>query len=143
MYDVEMDFIDDTELAWEENRQATQDGFFVYMGPLVPAEDKEEKERLVSLAFYPLHLLTLFFIVNLIRPLDVAVVEGVALEEAVQESLVVVVHPVNSLPPTGKRTRIRIHPLARRLPRTASSSDLARRRKKRRGWRANKLQQRL
>ena len=143
MYDVEMDFIDDTELAWEENRQATRDGFFVYMGPLVPAEDKEEKERLVSLACYPLHLLTLFFIVNLIRPLDVAVVEGVALEEAVQESPVVVVHPANSLPPTGKRTRIRIHPLARRLPRTASSSDLVRRRKKKRGWRANKLQQRL
>lgn len=53
MYDVEMDFIDDTELAWEENRQATQDGFFVYMGPLVPEEDKSEMERLVSSFCYP------------------------------------------------------------------------------------------
>ncbi|CCE61941.1 hypothetical protein TPHA_0B02680 [Tetrapisispora phaffii CBS 4417] len=34
-YDVEDPFIDDSELAWEEQRAATKDGFFVYFGPLI------------------------------------------------------------------------------------------------------------
>jgi hypothetical protein len=35
-YDKEDDFIDDTELAWQEAAAVTKDGFFVYSGPLVP-----------------------------------------------------------------------------------------------------------
>lgn len=34
-YDKEDDFIDDRELAWEENAAVAKDGFFVYSGPLV------------------------------------------------------------------------------------------------------------
>jgi hypothetical protein len=35
-YDKEDDFIDDTELAWQEQSAVAKDGFFVYSGPLVP-----------------------------------------------------------------------------------------------------------
>ena len=35
-YDKEDDFIDDTELAWQEQAAVTKDGFFVYSGPLIP-----------------------------------------------------------------------------------------------------------
>ncbi|EMC99989.1 hypothetical protein BAUCODRAFT_128665 [Baudoinia panamericana UAMH 10762] len=35
-YDKEDDFIDDTELAWQEQAAVAKDGFFVYSGPLVP-----------------------------------------------------------------------------------------------------------
>ncbi|KJX97006.1 hypothetical protein TI39_contig591g00002 [Zymoseptoria brevis] len=34
-YDKEDDFIDDTELAWQEQAAVAKDGFFVYSGPLV------------------------------------------------------------------------------------------------------------
>ncbi|KAK5018765.1 HIR complex subunit, partial [Cryomyces antarcticus] len=39
-YDKEDDFIDDTEMAWEEQRAVAKDGFFVYSGPLVTDEPK-------------------------------------------------------------------------------------------------------
>lgn len=35
-YDKEDDFIDDTELVWQERAAVAKDGFFVYSGPLVP-----------------------------------------------------------------------------------------------------------
>ncbi|KAK4556364.1 HIR complex subunit [Recurvomyces mirabilis] len=35
-YDKEDEFIDDTELAWQEQAAVSKDGFFVYSGPLVP-----------------------------------------------------------------------------------------------------------
>lgn len=35
-YDKEDDFIDDTELAWQEKAAVAKDGFFVYSGPLIP-----------------------------------------------------------------------------------------------------------
>ncbi|WPH04133.1 Hypothetical protein R9X50_00701800 [Acrodontium crateriforme] len=35
-YDKDDDFIDDTELAWQEHAAVAKDGFFVYSGPLVP-----------------------------------------------------------------------------------------------------------
>lgn len=41
-YDKEDDFIDDRELAWEENAAVAKDGFFVYSGPLV-AEGEDAK----------------------------------------------------------------------------------------------------
>jgi len=45
-YDKEDDFIDDTELAWEQQALMAKDGFFVYSGPLV-TEEKPAVERLV------------------------------------------------------------------------------------------------
>lgn len=43
-YDKEDDFIDDTELAWEQQALMAKDGFFVYSGPLV-TEEKPSVER--------------------------------------------------------------------------------------------------
>jgi len=44
-YDKEDDFIDDTELVWEEQALASRDGYFVWSGPLVPEGDKPSVER--------------------------------------------------------------------------------------------------
>lgn len=35
-YDVDDDFVDDSEMLWEAQAAASRDGFFVYSGPLVP-----------------------------------------------------------------------------------------------------------
>ena len=43
-YDKEDDFIDDTELAWQEQAAVAKDGFFVYSGPLVPEGQKAQVE---------------------------------------------------------------------------------------------------
>ncbi|GAB7337407.1 hypothetical protein MBLNU457_g2749t1 [Dothideomycetes sp. NU457] len=42
-YDKEDDFIDDTELAWEESAAVAKDGFFVYSGPLI-REDQNKAD---------------------------------------------------------------------------------------------------
>ncbi|RKF60886.1 putative histone promoter control 2 protein [Erysiphe neolycopersici] len=39
-YDKDDGFVDDTELLWEEQAAATNDGFFVYSGPLIPEGEK-------------------------------------------------------------------------------------------------------
>ncbi|KAF2702673.1 HPC2-domain-containing protein [Pleomassaria siparia CBS 279.74] len=44
-YDKEDDFIDDTELAWEQQALMAKDGFFVYSGPLVTEGEKPAVER--------------------------------------------------------------------------------------------------
>lgn len=44
-YDKDDPFVDDTELAWEEQAAASKDGFFVYSGPLVPQGEKPNVER--------------------------------------------------------------------------------------------------
>ncbi|KAJ4292964.1 HIR complex subunit [Collariella sp. IMI 366227] len=48
-YDKEDDFVDDSELLWEEQAAASRDGFFVYSGPLIPEVEKpavsEERPR--------------------------------------------------------------------------------------------------
>lgn len=44
-YDKEDGFVDDTELAWEEQAAAVNDGFFVYSGPLVPEGEKPALDR--------------------------------------------------------------------------------------------------
>ena len=46
-YDKGDPFVDDTELAWEEQAAASKDGFFVYSGPLVPEGEKPSVERYV------------------------------------------------------------------------------------------------
>ena len=47
LYDRDDPFIDDSEMAWEENAAASKDGFFVYSGPLVPEGEKVTVERYV------------------------------------------------------------------------------------------------
>ena len=48
MYDKDDDFVDDTELAWEEQAAVSKDGFFVYSGPLVPEGEEAKVERYVT-----------------------------------------------------------------------------------------------
>jgi hypothetical protein len=50
-YDKDDPFVDDTELAWEEQAAASKDGFFVYSGPLVPEGEKPNVERYVLYSF--------------------------------------------------------------------------------------------
>ncbi|KAL1617107.1 HIR complex subunit [Neofusicoccum ribis] len=44
-YDKDDDFIDDTELAWEQSALMAKDGFFVYSGPLITEGEKPAVER--------------------------------------------------------------------------------------------------
>jgi hypothetical protein len=44
-YDRNDEFIDDTEMAWEEQALMAKDGFFVYSGPLVTEQEKVTIER--------------------------------------------------------------------------------------------------
>ncbi|KAI5863847.1 HPC2-domain-containing protein [Durotheca rogersii] len=44
-YDKDDDFVDDSEMLWEEQAAASRDGFFVYSGPLVPEVEKSEAGR--------------------------------------------------------------------------------------------------
>lgn len=43
-YDKDDGFVDDSELLWEEQAAAANDGFFVYSGPLVPEGEKPVTE---------------------------------------------------------------------------------------------------
>jgi hypothetical protein len=52
-YDKEDDFIDDTELAWEQKALMAKDGFFVYSGLLVAENEKPVVERSVSASRIP------------------------------------------------------------------------------------------
>jgi hypothetical protein len=47
-YDRNDDFIDDTEMAWEESALMARDGFFVYSGPLLAENEKPTIERYVK-----------------------------------------------------------------------------------------------
>ncbi|KAH9826605.1 histone promoter control protein 2-like [Teratosphaeria destructans] len=47
-YDKEDDFIDDTELAWEEQAAVAKDGFFVYSGLLIPPGETAQIESATS-----------------------------------------------------------------------------------------------
>ncbi|KAF2964146.1 hypothetical protein GQX73_g9431 [Xylaria multiplex] len=44
-YDRGDDFVDDSELLWEEQAAASRDGFFVYSGPLIREVEKPEPGR--------------------------------------------------------------------------------------------------
>ena len=50
-YDRNDDFIDDTEMAWEESALMARDGFFVYSGPLMAENEKPTIERYVRYIF--------------------------------------------------------------------------------------------
>ena len=51
MYDKDDGFVDDTELAWEEQAAVSKDGFFVYSGLLVPEGEEAKVERYISQPF--------------------------------------------------------------------------------------------
>lgn len=54
-YDRGDDFVDDSELLWEEQAAAVQDGFFVYSGPLVQELPKAPERYVTSLlSFKPI-----------------------------------------------------------------------------------------
>ncbi|EQK97847.1 Histone promoter control 2 (HPC2) [Ophiocordyceps sinensis CO18] len=44
-YDVDDDFVDDSEMLWEAQAAASRDGFFVYSGPLVPEVERPPAGR--------------------------------------------------------------------------------------------------
>ena len=72
-YDKEDDFIDDTEMIWEEQAATSKDGFFVYSGPLIPPGQEPTVER------YVVHGLTsilpLTHLIERMDQLSVAVVD--------------------------------------------------------------------
>lgn len=53
-YDKDDPFVDDSELAWEEQAAASKDGFFVYSGPLVAPGQQANVERYVP--FFSAHV---------------------------------------------------------------------------------------
>ena len=95
-YDKDDPFVDDTELAWEEQAAASKDGFFVYSGPLVTAGEKANIERyihsivmsylllIITLAQTALSLPLAGAVVVVVAAALVPVVD-VALAEAAQE----------------------------------------------------------
>ena len=68
MYDKDDDFVDDTELAWEEQAAVSKDGFFVYSGLLVPEGEDAKVERYVLPTPQTLLILSLKPIVPLSPP---------------------------------------------------------------------------
>ena len=74
-YNFDDDFIDDAELAWEEQAAVATGGFFVYSGPLVTEAEKPAVERCVQSLVLSLwncfslklillyHLLSLFILI--------------------------------------------------------------------------------
>ena len=44
-YDADDPFVDDSEMLWESQAVASRDGFFVYMGSLVPEPEKNAPEK--------------------------------------------------------------------------------------------------
>ncbi|KAM3070034.1 HIR complex subunit [Clarireedia jacksonii] len=57
-YDRDDGFVDDSDLMWEEQAAAANDGFFVYSGPLVPEGEKPALDRYVTrdLEIHCMHL---------------------------------------------------------------------------------------
>lgn len=76
-YDKDDDFIDDTELAWEQSALMAKDGFFVYSGPLITEGEKPAVERFVYPCSYCIRFIFLHFIGRM-APLDVVVAEAAA-----------------------------------------------------------------
>ena len=69
-YDKDDPFVDDSEMAWEEQAAASKDGFFVYSGPLVPEGEKPTVERYVFVSYimWPSSInLFLFILIPLLR----------------------------------------------------------------------------
>lgn len=60
-YDRGDDFVDDSELLWEEQAAAVQDGFFVYSGPLVQEPPKAPERYVTLLLFLSSNVISRFY----------------------------------------------------------------------------------
>lgn len=58
-YDLDDDFVDDSEQVWEAQAATTKEGFFVYCGPLVPEGEKATIERYDSISHFYNIILTI------------------------------------------------------------------------------------
>ena len=67
-YDVDDDFVDDSELLWEAQAAASRDGFFVYSGPLVPEVEKPTGYVYVILGYTSFELGANFILVLKVLP---------------------------------------------------------------------------
>ena len=56
-YDVQDDFVDDSDMLWEAQAAASRDGFFVYSGPLIPEEEKPAAGYVLHFQLLPLVVL--------------------------------------------------------------------------------------
>ena len=110
-YDKDDPFVDDAELAWEEQAAASKDGFFVYSGPLVPEGEKPNVERyalqFLLLARSPLaHLLTSAPTEPKVHPsAEEAVDVGAAPLEAPEAAAAEALLPARGSPESRKRKR--------------------------------------
>jgi hypothetical protein len=90
-YDKDDGFVDDTELLWEEQAAATNDGFFVYSGPLVPEGEKPTLDLRYDFLYLDVstNLLTIFsgLMVHQNEDVDVAVVAAQLVREVSEEAL--------------------------------------------------------
>jgi hypothetical protein len=95
-YDKDDGFVDDSELLWEEQAAAANDGFFVYSGPLVPEGEKPALDIRYVFALVILGV-ELTVLAELMAPQsvveDVAAVEELVLQ-AVVEVLLPWLHPL-------------------------------------------------
>lgn len=55
-YDVDDDFVDDSEMLWEAQAAASRDGFFVYSGPLVPEVEEPPAGYVILIPLSPLSI---------------------------------------------------------------------------------------
>lgn len=89
-YDKDDGFVDDSEMLWEEQAAAANDGFFVYSGPLVPEVPKPVELRYVSYSL-PIQQPTNFNAEQMahqsVAVEVVVVVDFVQLEQLVEEDL--------------------------------------------------------
>lgn len=83
-YDRDDPFVDDSEMAWQEQAAASKDGFFVYSGPLVPEGEKVQVERYVLYFFAAMSIYSLCFHTNdsLVRTVQSSEAVAVAGEQA-------------------------------------------------------------
>jgi hypothetical protein len=95
-YDVDDDFVDDSELLWEAQAAASRDGFFVYSGPLVPEVEKPASGYV-----------TLILLLSLCTLLTDRIVMTAHLSEAVEAEVAAVV---------GDRRRVERVPVAAVVP---------------------------
>lgn len=83
-YDKADDFVDDSELLWEEQAAASRDGFFVYSGPLVPEVEKPAARYVNLDPILKCHMLTCAAIARLQPVAAEAGAEVVAAREVAQ-----------------------------------------------------------
>ena len=103
-YDVDDDFVDDSELMWEAQAAASQDGFFVYSGPLVPEVEKPTGYvymTLIDISPEPVanFILAMKVLLSAVEAAEVVVVVLVVLPRVVEPALAVAVALVREVVP--------------------------------------------